>query len=83
VGGLPVHRDQLQAQRSVPSMGELCTFLLAYLLVTWLSGSDVSHINKVAVRRARLVPKWVTVAFQLPLVLNVYVYVKPLAEWDK
>jgi len=27
-GCLPVHRDQLQAQRSVSSMGSLCLYLL-------------------------------------------------------
>ena len=37
-GWLPVHQDQLRAQRSVTSMGELYFYLLlkVYTTVTWL-----------------------------------------------
>jgi len=31
------------------------------MLVVWLNSNIVGHINKVAVRRARLVLRWVTI----------------------
>ena len=37
-------------------------FYLFYILVVWLNGNDVGHINKVALRWARLVLGWVTVS---------------------
>ena len=35
VGWLPVHRDQLRAQRSVTSVGKLCLYLLGLATIAW------------------------------------------------